>query len=67
MTSTNLAGKRCRTTGPVVAPSGRIERFSEGRIRYVAENLGRFLVLVDWDAGGSSVLFPDEVELLEAA
>jgi hypothetical protein len=40
---------------------------SEGRIRYVSENLGRFLVLVDWDKGGSSVVFPEEVELLDAA
>ncbi len=67
MTSTKLAGKRCRITQPVNAPSGRVERFAEGKIRYVSENLGRLLVFVDWDNGGSSVLFPEEVELLEAA
>jgi hypothetical protein len=40
---------------------------AEGKIRYVSENLGRFLVLVDWDKGGSTVLFPEEIELLGAA
>lgn len=67
MTSTSLAGKRCRASTWVNGPAGRVAPFSEGKIRYVSENLGRLLVLIDWDKGGSSVLFPDEVELLEAA
>ena len=67
MTSTALAGKRCRTNKCVTGPAGRVEPLSEGKIRYVSENLGRLLVLVDWDKGGSSVLFPEEVELLDAA
>jgi hypothetical protein len=67
MTSTALAGKRCRTSKWVNGPGGRVEPMSEGRIRYVSENVGRLIVLVDWDKGGSSVLFPEEVELLEAA
>ena len=67
MTTIALAGKRCRINRWVDAPIGRIAPLSEGKIRYVSENLGRLLVLVDWDRGGSSVLFPDEIELLEAA
>ena len=67
MTSTALAGKRCRTNKWVNGPAGRVEPMSEGRIRYVSENVGRLIVLVDWDKGGSSVLFPEEVELLDAA
>lgn len=67
MTSTALNGKRCRINKWVHGPAGRIEPMSEGKIRYVSENLGRLLVLVDWDRGGSSVLFPEEVELLDAA
>lgn len=67
MTSTTLAGKRCRTTKCVNGPAGRVELNSEGKIRYVSENLGRVIVLVDWDKGGSSVLFPEEVELFDAA
>jgi hypothetical protein len=46
---------------------GFVDRFSEGRIRYVSENLGRVLLVVDWDRGGSTVVFPDEVSLLDDA
>jgi hypothetical protein len=67
MTSTALAGRRCRTNKWVNSHAGRVEPLAEGKIRYVSENLGRFLVLVDWDAGGSTVLFPEEIELLDAA
>ena len=67
MTSTELAGKKCRTTRFLTAVSGRVDQFTEGRIRYVVENLGRKLVLVDWDRGGSTMLFPDEVEIVDAA
>jgi hypothetical protein len=66
MTSMTLAGKQCRTTKAVNGPAGWVEPMSEGKIRYVSENLGRLIVLVDWNKGGSSVLFPEEVELLEA-
>jgi hypothetical protein len=67
MTSTALNGKRCRIMKWVNGPAGRIEPMTEGKILYVSENLGRLLFLVDWDRGGSSVIFPEEVELLEAA
>jgi hypothetical protein len=67
MTSTALSGKPCRTNKWVHGPAGRIEPNTEGKIRCVSENLGRLLFMVDWDRGGSSVVFPDEVELLEAA
>ncbi len=67
MTSTTLNGKRCRINKWVNGPAGRIEPMTEGKIRYVSENLGRLLFMVDFDRGGSSVLFPEEVELLEAA
>jgi hypothetical protein len=40
---------------------------TEGKIRCVSENLGRLLFMVEWDRGGSSVVFPEEVELLEVA
>jgi hypothetical protein len=65
MTRTELAGKRCRVTKFLNAVSGRIDRFSEGRIGYVTENLGRVLVMVEWDAGGSTMLFPDELDIIE--
>jgi hypothetical protein len=37
-----------------------------GTIRYGLENLGRQLVLVDWDMGKATLVFPNEIELLEA-
>ena len=67
MTTTTLNGKRCRSNKWVNGPAGRIEPNTEGKIRCVSENLGRLLFMIEWDRGGSSVLFPEEVELLEAA
>jgi hypothetical protein len=67
MTSTALTGKRCRVTKALNSVSGRVERFAEGTIHYVTENLGRLLIKVNWDAGGSTMLFPEEVEILEQA
>jgi hypothetical protein len=67
MTTTQLTGTRCRTNRAVQDKTGRIEASTEGRIRCVSENLGRLLVMVDWDRGGSSVLFPDELEILGTA
>lgn len=65
MIESSLAGKRVRITKAIHAVSGRIDRFSEGRVRYVTENLGRELVMVEWDRGGSGVVFPDEVEIVD--
>ena len=64
MTSMAMAGQRCRALRDVEGPAQRIERFSEGRIRYGSENLGRLFFVIDWDRGGSTVLFPDEVEII---
>ena len=66
MTSMAMAGERCRAVREVQGPGQRIERFSEGRIRYGSENLGRLLLVIDWDRGGSTVLFPDEVEIIDS-
>lgn len=66
MTDTKLNGKRCRANRHVQSKEGRVERFTEGKIRFVTENLGRTLFLVDWDRGGSTMLFPEEIELVEA-
>jgi hypothetical protein len=67
MTDTKIAGTRCRANRHVQSNAGRVERNSEGKIRFVTENLGRMLFLVDWDSGGSTMLFPDEIELVEHA
>ena len=64
MTSMAMAGERCRALRAVEGPARRIEQFAEGRIRYSSENLGRLFMVIDWDQGGSTVLFPDEVEII---
>ena len=67
MTDTKIAGTRCRANRHVQSNAGRVEQFTEGKVRFVTENLGRILYLVDWDRGGSTMLFPDEIELVEHA
>ena len=64
MTSMAMAGERCRALRNVRGPARCVERFSEGKIRYGTENLGRLLLVIDWDRGGSTVLFPDEIEII---
>jgi hypothetical protein len=46
-------------------PSGAVHRFTLGTIRYAMENLGRDLVMVDWDTGRATVVFPNDIELVE--
>ena len=61
-----FAGSRCRILRHVPYPGGSIQRHSLGTIRYGLENLGRQLVLVDWDMGKATLVFPNEIELVEA-
>ena len=65
MTSTAIAGTRCRANRAFQDKSGRIERLTEGRVCYVSENVGRILFTVEWDQGGRSVVFADEIELID--
>ena len=62
----NFSGSRCRVVRHVHYPGGAVQRFTVGTIRYAMENLGRDLVMVDWDTGQATVVFPDDLELLEA-
>ena len=58
------AGMRCRTSRLVRTVEGDLPRDARGTIRYETENLGRNLVMVDWDRGFTVPVFPDEVEVL---
>ena len=60
-----FSGSRCRVIRHVHYPGGAIDRHTHGTIRYGMENLGRNLVLVDWDTGKATMVFPDDIELLE--
>lgn len=56
-------GLRCHTRHLVRTVKGNLPRGSEGTVVYETENLGRQLILVNWDSGFSVPVFPDEVEL----
>ena len=59
-----FSGSRCRVIRQVHYPGGAVHRFTLGTIRYAMENLGRELVMVDWDTGQATVVFPRDIELL---
>ena len=56
------AGIRCYTRHLVRTVKGNLPRESHGTILYEMENLGRQLILVNWDNGISVPVFPDEIE-----
>lgn len=60
-------GTRCHTLRFVRTVKGDLSRGSCGTILYETENLGRQLILVEWDSGFSVPVFPDEIELDEQA
>jgi len=57
-------GMRCRTLQFVRTVEGELQRDAYGTIRYETENLGRLLVLVDWDRGFTVPVFPHEIEVV---
>lgn len=60
-----FSGSRCRVIRHVQYPGGVVNRLTHGTIRYGMENLGRDLVLVDWDTGRTTLVFPDDIELID--
>jgi hypothetical protein len=57
------AGRRCHTRHLVRTVKGDLPRESHGTIVYEMENLGRQLILVNWDNGIAVPVFPDEIEI----
>jgi hypothetical protein len=57
------AGFRCKTRLLVRTVKGDLPRGSQGTLVYEMDNLGRHLILVNWDRGFSVPAFPDEIEL----
>ena len=64
MIDRSRAGRRCRTNQLVRTVEGDLIRAATGTIRYEMENLGRSLVMVDWDKGYTVPVFPHEIEML---
>lgn len=62
-----FTGSRCKNVRPIAHPKGAIDRHTHGTIRYGLENLGRDLVMVDWDTGKATMVFPSDIELLTPA
>ena len=58
------AGMRCRTIRFVRTVEGDLPKDAYGTIRYEMENLGRLLVLVEWDRGFIVPVFPHEIEVM---
>ena len=57
------AGVRCHTRSLIRTVKGDLPRNSSGTVVYTMENLGRLLILVDWDEGFLVPVFPGEIEL----
>ncbi len=57
---------RCYTLQLLRTVKGDLPRGSQGTVAYEMDNLGRHLILVNWDQGFSVPVFPDEVELQSA-
>ena len=55
-------GMRCAAKKMIRNHKATIQPANRGTIIYEVENLGRRLILVQWDDGSSSYAFPDEVD-----
>jgi hypothetical protein len=58
-------GKRCSAKQVIRSEAGIIEQSNQGTIAFETENLGRQLILVDWDKGVSTYAFANEINIIE--
>jgi len=65
MMDRTLGGTRCRTIRTVTHHRGILPRKTTGTVRYSLENIGRTLVYVDFDAGPSLMVLPEDI-MIEA-
>jgi hypothetical protein len=56
-------GMRCGARNAIRTRDVTIQPANQGTIIYEMENLGRRLILVQWDGGSSTYAFPDEVDI----
>ena len=59
------SGMRCRAKSILHSPIAIIQPGDQGTIAYEVENLGRRLILVQWDNGASMYAFAEEIEIME--
>jgi hypothetical protein len=67
MIDTTRAGLRCRATKTIRSHAAMIEAANEGTIVHEFDNLGRRLILVQWDSGPLLYAFSDELEIASGA
>ena len=63
MIDTTRAGLRCRAKKTIRSHAAMIEAANEGTIVHEFDNLGRRLILVQWDSGPLLYAFSDELEI----
>ncbi len=63
MIDTKRRGIRCRAKKMIRDHGVTIEPDNQGTIVYEIEDLGRRLILVEWDGDSSFYVFPSEIEI----
>jgi hypothetical protein len=58
-------GIRCRASREIQTNGGIVTSYTGGTIQYEIQNLGRCLILVDWDNGLSLNVSPSEIEIID--
>ncbi len=58
-------GIRCRAAREIRTNWGMVTPSTGGTIQYEIENLGRYIILVDWDNGLSLNVSPSEIEIID--
>ena len=58
-------GIRCRAAREIRTNWGMVTTSNGGTIQYEIENVGRYLMLVDWDNGLSLNVSPSEIEVID--
>ena len=64
MISETFKGLRCRARTEIRSHVGTIAAFTEGVIVSDTDNLGRRLLMVQWENGVRAYAFPSDIELL---
>jgi hypothetical protein len=63
MINTKRTGMRCAAKKMIRGHKIMIPPANQGTIIYEMENLGRRLILVQWDGNSSTYAFPDEIDI----
>ena len=58
-------GIRSRAAREIRTNWGMVTTSTGGTIQYEIENVGRYLILVDWDNGLSLNVSPSEIEIID--